>query len=93
MPEIVRLWDYYTDMMQRANKLNLQRRVTTIPPKEAGKPFSAIKPNAHIAVLAWQSGDEPTCRTAWCWAGCLRQQGILPYPGPRTPKGSTRQLI
>ena len=44
MPEIARLWDYYTDLMQRANKLNLQRRVTAIPPKEAGKLVSTIKP-------------------------------------------------
>lgn len=44
MPEMARLRDNYTDLMQRANKLNLQRRIAAIAPKEAGKLVSTIQP-------------------------------------------------
>lgn len=44
--------------MQRANQLNLQRRITAIPPKEAGKLVSIIKTqclhcSAGVAELGW----------------------------------------
>lgn len=58
MLEIARLWDYCTDLLQRASKLNLQRRTAATSPKEAGKLVSSVKPqclhcSVRVAELEW----------------------------------------
>lgn len=86
MPGIARLWDYYTDWTQRANKWNPQRRITAIPPKEAGKLVSALSPNACTAVLEQQCWVGPTCRTASCQARCPSSSRSCPAQAHTLPK-------
>lgn len=68
MPGIARLWDYYTDWLQRANKWNPQR-ITVIPQRRPGN-VCQLSPSACTAVLEQQCWVGPICTTARGHTGC-----------------------
>lgn len=83
MPGIARLWDYYRDWMQRANKWNPQR-ITAIPQRRQGS-LCQLSPSACTAVWSSRAGLGPAAELPGVTQGVTQQQ-TLPCSGPHIPK-------
>lgn len=81
-----------THLMQRPNKMNLQRRTAAAPLKETGKLVST-NPQCSYCSGGVAGLRSAPLRIVRCQAGCSEQQWILPHPGLCTPKGRAHQLF